>query len=230
MNRRTKRKPPRSPLWIVRVACGHLRLWLAIAVAIVTFLALPGTLLPGSWPTVTRLLAAWDVGLVCYLAAAATMMARSTHTDIAEHSADQDEGAFAIMLLTIAAAASSLGAIFVELAQAKDGDLGAWPYMLAVATVILSWTFTHTIFALHYGYEYYGQGHRARGLKFPESNSPDYWDFVYFSFVIGMTFQVSDVAVTNRLIRRSVIAHGVLSFFFNTTIVALMVSMAANAI
>ena len=101
---------------------------------------------------------------------------------------------------------------------------------MAVATVILSWVFTHTVFALHYAYEFYGEGQRANGLRFPGDNRPDYWDFIYFSFVIGTTFQVSDVAVTNRWIRHSVSAHGVLSFFFNTAIFALTVNMAASMI
>ena len=69
-----------------------------------------------------------------------------------------------------------------------------------IATVVLSWTFTHTIFALHYAHEFYGEHARQRGLKFPDDGQPDYWDFVYFSFVIGMTFQVSDVAVTHKSI------------------------------
>ncbi len=221
---------PTSRPWIVRLAIGHVRLWIAIALGIAAYLALPGTLRPGQWSPVTRLLVGWDVGTMFYLAAAATMMARSSHTDIKKHSDIQDEGAFGIMLLTIVAAAASLGAIFAVLAEAKDGAAGVWPYLLAIGTVVLSWTFTHTIFALRYAYEFYGEGERACGLEFPQTKNPDYWDFVYFSFVIGMTFQVSDVAVTNKWIRRSVTVHGVLSFFFNTTVIALTVNMAANAI
>ena len=94
----------------------------------------------------------------------------------------------------------------------------------------MSWTFTHTIFALHYAHDFYGEAARADGLKFPGNTQPDYWDFVYFSFVIGMTFQVSDVAVTNKSIRRMVVAHGALSFFFSTAIVALTVNIAAGLI
>jgi uncharacterized membrane protein len=78
--------------------------------------------------------------------------------------------------------------------------------------------------------EFYGEGQRANGLRFPGDNRHDYWDFIYFSFVIGTTFQVSDVAVTNRWIRHSVSAHGVLSFFFNTAILALTANMAASMI
>ena len=101
------------------------------------------------------------------------------------------------MVLSIAAAMTSLGAIFFELAAGKEGP-GLWPHVRAIATVILSWAFIHTIFALHYAHDFYGDGQRADGLKFPGDDKPDYWDFVYFSFVIGMTFQVSDVAVTNN--------------------------------
>jgi uncharacterized membrane protein len=212
-------------LWIVRVARGHARLWCAIALGCVVYLALPDSL-----RAVTRALIAWDAGIVFYLAWAAWMMAHSPVAEIRRHSAAQDEGAFALMALTVAAAMASLGAIFALLANGDGGEPAPASYILAIATVVLSWAFIHTIFALHYAHDFYGDGKRANGLKFPDDNKPDYWDFVYFSFVIGMTFQVSDVQVTNKWIRRSVAAHGVLSFFFTTTVVALTVNMAANAI
>jgi uncharacterized membrane protein len=212
-------------LWIVRVARGHARLWCAIALGCVVYLALPDSL-----RAVTRALIAWDAGIVFYLAWAAWMMAHSPVAEIRRHSAAQDEGAFALMVLTIAAAMASLGAIFALLANGDGGEAEPGSYMLAIATVVLSWVFIHTIFALHYAYDFYGDGERANGLEFPGGAKPDYWDFIYFSFVIGSTFQVSDVAVTNRWIRRSVAAHGVLSFFFNAAVVALTVNMAAKAI
>ena len=101
---------------------------------------------------------------------------------------------------------------------------------LAIGTVVLSWAFTHTIFALHYAHEFYGEhGARKSGLQFPGEGQPDYWDFIYFSFVIGMTFQVSDVAVTHKSIRRTVVAHGALSFFFNrSALSAVTVNIAAR--
>ncbi len=218
----TKRKLPE--LWIVRVARGHAKLWCAVAAGIVLYVALPSSL-----NAVTRALIAWDGGLVIYLAATATMMARSAVADIRKHSFEHDEGAATILLLSVIAALTSLGAIFLHLAPRGSGSPGAWSYALAIATVILSWAFVHTIFALHYARDFYGEGQRANGLKFPDDDKPDYWDFVYFSFVIGMTFQVSDVAVTNKAIRRWVVVHGALSFFFTTTVVALTVNMAAGA-
>jgi uncharacterized membrane protein len=98
-----------------------------------------------------------------------------------------------------------------------------------VVTIVLSWAAIHTTFALHYAHDYY-RGAKAGGLAFPGEDQPDYWDFVYFSFVIGMTAQVSDVGVTDRMIRRTATAHGVISFIFNTALVALMVNIAASAI
>ena len=102
----------------------------------------------------------------------------------------------------------------------------------ATATIALSWAAVHTVFALHYAHEFY-RGSKPGGLDFPkghEDEDPDYWDFVYFSFVIGMTAQVSDVGVTDRMIRRTATAHGIVSFVYNTALVALMVNIAASAI
>ena len=105
------------------------------------------------------------------------------------------------------------------------------PRALAAITIVLSWAFTHTIFALNYAHDFYGEhGGKKSGLNFPGKESPDYWDFVYFSFVIGMTSQVSDVGVTSKLIRRTVNAHGIVSFFFNAALLALTVNIAASAI
>ena len=101
---------------------------------------------------------------------------------------------------------------------------------LPALTILLSWAFIHTMFALHYAHEFYDET-AGRGMSFPgDDPHPDYLDFVYFSFVIGMTSQVSDVAVTSKQIRRTVAAHGVVSFLFNAALLALTVNIAAGAI
>jgi len=216
----------KRPTWIVRVGMAHKRLVISAAIGIATVFVLRATDLH----LVTRMLIGWDIGVATYLVAAAFVMAQcSTIAAIRRNAAIQDEGAFAILLLTVAAAIASLGAIFAELAALDRASPSyALHIALVVTTVILSWTFTHTIFALHYAHDFYGEASRSDGLKFPGNTQPDYWDFVYFSFVIGMTFQVSDVAVTHRAIRRMVVAHGALSFFFSTAIVALTVNIAAG--
>ena len=103
---------------------------------------------------------------------------------------------------------------------------------LATVTIALSWAAVHTAFALHYAHEFY-RGAKPGGLQFPSGDQhvdADYWDFVYFSFVIGMTAQVSDVGITDKIIRRTATVHGIISFVFNTALVALMVNIAASAI
>jgi uncharacterized membrane protein len=218
----------KRPTWIIRVGMAHKRLAISAAIGIATIFVLRLTDLT----LMTRLLLGWDAGVAIYLVWAATVMARcSTVAQLKRNAAIQDEGAFAILLLTVGAAIASLGAIFAELVALERANPNYGLHVaLAAATVILSWTFTHTIFALHYAHDFYGEASRSDGLKFPNNAKPDYWDFVYFSFVIGMTFQVSDVAVTNKSIRRMVVAHGALSFFFSTAIVALTVNIAAGLI
>jgi uncharacterized membrane protein len=219
---RTAKRP-----WIVRVALAHRRLGLSVVLGLFAALALPGQ------PTaITRALIGWNIGVLFYLAAAAAMMSRASIAAMRRRAAIEDEGAFGVLVLTVAAAIASLGAIFAELAVLDRANPSYALYVaLAIVTVVLSWTFVHTIYALHYAHDFYGEGERKAGLKFPgNDNHPDYWDFIYFAFVIGMTFQVSDVAVTHKSIRRMVVAHGVLSFFFTTAIVALTVNIAAGII
>jgi uncharacterized membrane protein len=211
-------------MYLIRVGKAHIRLLISALIGLAVTLLLPGA-------AVTRTLIGWDVGVMIYLVAAAAVMARCASVDqMKRNAAAQDEGAYAVVILTAAAALASLGAIFAELAVVERSN----PYYgmygtLAIITIVLSWAFTHTIFALHYAHDYYG-GARKGGLRFPEDNQPDYWDFIYFAFVIGMTFQVSDVAVTQKAIRRMVVGHGVLSFFFATAVVAMAVNIAAGVI
>ncbi len=219
----------RSSLWVVRVARGHRRLWAAMVVTAATFAVL--LLQYGPAQAITWLLVGWDVGAAFYLMTTAAMMARSPVGEIRWHSAAQDEGALGLLAVTVTSAMASLVAIFVVLGSLDKNVSGYALYAgLAIATVVLSWMLIHTIFALHYAYEYYGDDDCAGGLKFPDDERPDYWDFVYFSFVIGLTFQVSDVAVTNKILRRMVVIHGLLSFFYTTAIIALTVNMASNVV
>jgi len=180
------------------------------------------------WRTATRLLVGWDIYVGLYLALVAHLMSGADIQRIRGRAAVEDEGQFAILMLTVVAALASLGAIFSELGTGT----GRRPAHIVVAalTILLSWAFIHTIFALHYAHEFYDED-IGGGLAFPGGETePDYWDFVYFSFVIGMTSQVSDVGVTHKEIRRTVAAHGVVSFIFNAALLALTVNIAASAI
>jgi uncharacterized membrane protein len=215
------RKLPR----ILRIMRARPRLFMCIVLGLAVVV-----LLPHDWRWATRLLTGWDVGCAAYLATILSVMTGANAANIRRRAAFMDEGRFAILILTALSAIASLGAIVVELVDRENAHnprhLG-----LAVATIALSWGLTHTIFALHYAHEFYAEKrHADGGLAFPGKDEPDYWDFLYFSLVIGMTSQVSDVAVTSKQLRRIVAAHGVVSFFFNATLLALMVNIAASAL
>ena len=215
----------KRPTYLLRVGMAHKRLILSATIGLVVMLVVPAA-------PITRMLIGWDVGVLIYLVAAAVVMTRcSSVSEMQNNAAAQDEGGFAILILSIAAAVASLGAIFAELSTIERTSPSYGLYIaLAIGTVVLSWAFTHTIFALHYAHAFYGEHLRKSGLTFPGDGQPDYWDFVYFAFVIGMTFQVSDVAITHKSIRRMVVAHGALSFFFTAAIISVTVNIAANVI
>jgi uncharacterized membrane protein len=221
-----KTRPARRLPYVLRVILARPRLTTSAMLGIAVLALLPSEML---WSR--RLLVGWDAGIALYLVLVYTLMARSEVGHIREHAAAQDEGRLAMLVLTVFAAVASLGAILAELGTSQGTGRTAVQLALATTTIFLSWAFTHTIFALHYAHDFYGEhGAKQSGLNFPGEEEPDYWDFVYFSVVIGMTSQVSDVAVTSKPIRQTVTAHGIVSFFFNATLLALMVNIAASAI
>ena len=208
----------------VRLVYARPRTFFSIATGIVAFF-----LLPPSLRLVTRLLIGWDIFVALYLLLVYTMVVRSGLAHIRRNAVLQDDGRFLILLMTALGAFASLAAIVFELGGSHHTAL---ELQFAILTIALSWATVHTAFALHYAHEFY-RGARPGGLQFPsgvERLDADYWDFVYFSFVIGMTAQVSDVGITDRIIRRTATAHGIISFVFNTALIALMVNIAASAI
>jgi uncharacterized membrane protein len=211
-----------KPLRIVRV---RWRLFFAAGVGLFAF-----AMMPDDWRLISRVLIGWDIGVAVYLALAIWTAIGTDTKHIRLRCVLYDEGRVAIPLLAVTAASASLGAIFFQLSTAPAGHHFI-SLTFAVVTILLSWTFIQFIFAFHYAHEFYAD-HRgkARGLAFPDDEAPDYWDFLYFSFVIGMTSQVSDVCVTSKPLRRTVTAHGLLSFIFNVTLLALAINLAASAI
>lgn len=226
-----KRKRTPRPLALLPVRVARLHGKLLGAAVLGTAIAL---LMPYEWSWPTRGLAGWDVCIAIYLMTTFAVIRHADVESIRKRAAEEDEGAFGILLLSIVATAASLIAIVVELGASKQaaGSEALLHVLLAMATIILSWTFVHTIFSFHYAHEYYGERRDGviGGLNFPGDPKPDYRDFMYFSLVIGMTSQVSDVAVTSKVIRHVAAIHGVLSFFFNLTVLALTVNMVSNLI
>jgi uncharacterized membrane protein len=213
---------------VIRIVRSHPRLFMAALLGLLVIAVDPARAARAS----ARLLLGWDIAVAFYLLAVYTMVARADLRSLRERAALEDEGRLILLVLTVGAALASLGAIIAELGAMHHAGGGAALHLaLATSTIALSWAFIHTMFALHYAHEFYNeQRGRGGGLRFPGGGEPDYWDFVYFSFVIGMTSQVSDVAVTDRRIRRIVTAHGAVSFVFNAALLALTVNIAANAI
>jgi uncharacterized membrane protein len=208
----------------VRVVYARPRTFISIAIGVLAFFVLPGSL-----RLVTRLLIGWDTFIALFLVLAFVMMARCGIAHIRRNAVMQDDGRFLILMVTALGAFASIAAIMFEIGA---DHRGAAELALATGTIALSWAAVHTTFALHYAHDYY-RGDKPGGLQFPSGDQhedADYWDFVYFSFVIGMTAQVSDVGITDKTIRRTATAHGVISFIYNTALVALMVNIAASAI
>jgi len=223
MTERPQSRLPR-PLRIVR---ARPRLFISALVGVVVV-----ALCPWDWRIATRLLVGWDFGIALYLGLALRMMAGAQVRHIRMRAKLQDEGQLTILALTAIAALASLGAIIALLGMSDQSNRDSIHLLLGVVTILLSWTFTHMMFALHYAHEFYDEdGGKGGGLQFPgDLREPDYWDFVYFSFVIGMTNQVSDVAITCRPIRHTVSAHGIISFIFNVALLALTVNIAASVL
>lgn len=192
-------------------------------------------LLPSTLSRTTRSILAWDIGVLVYLVLAALLFETERLSRMAEDAAAQEEGEWTIFWLTVGAITFSFIAIVKEFA-AISKDLPPVQRNLHVAlvaaTLFVSWLMTHTTFAFRYAHEYYAVEHGAHGisggLEFPGEKRPDYLDFMYFSLVLGMTFQVSDVQITARKFRRMATVHGLLSFLFNTIILALTVNIAAG--
>jgi uncharacterized membrane protein len=148
----------------------------------------------------------------------------------------QDSSRTIIFLFVLAASVASMGAIVFLLKSAKDHSDKNAHILLAISAVIISWWLVHTIFTLLYAHLYYdtdtddGGVISGGGLDFPGKEQPDYLDFVYFSFVIGMTFQVSDVEIASRKIRRFALLHALMSFAFNTAILALSINVISGMV
>lgn len=206
-----------------------LRPRLLIALAAGALLTL---LLPGDWRWATRLLVAWDAGAILYLGLLATTMFTETVDQIRARAEQQDEGAPAILVISCLAASASLAAIAVQLTGIGTIPAGERGIHLALGgvTILCSWTLLHAFFTLHYAGIYYRGGKAEPCLDFPGKGEPDYVDFLYFSYTIGCTAQTSDVGVSTRQVRGIVLAHSVLTFIFNTAILAMAINVGASLV
>ncbi|MBV8392371.1 MAG: DUF1345 domain-containing protein [Alphaproteobacteria bacterium] len=210
----------------VRFLIARRRLLSAVVAGIVVYL-----LLPASLREVTRVLIAWDLTAAIYVGFFFWMVSHSTVDTCHRRAALYDESDWALLTVIVLSAAASFGAIFSELAVLKSAHQTPWLSLIVTAgTVMLSWTFTHTLFTLHYANIYY-QRHAdgvAGGLEFPGNRQPDYRDFVYYAFVIGCAAQTGDINTTSTEMRKVSLVHGIVAFVFNTAILALSINVGAS--
>ena len=225
----------RSRTALGRFALGRPRLVSSVLIAIVSYLVAPH-----SWMSTTRLLLAWNLGAGIYIVLILVAFSGATTKTIRWRASQTDEGQFVILVLISLAGIASMGAILVQLASIKDlhGIDKGLHLGLAAATILSAWMFIHLSFALHYANEYFDQaktldGEKAElrgGVTFPGTDEPDYWDFMYFAFIIGVAAQTADVSITSKRIRRTSLGHSVLAFFFNSAVLALTINIAAGLV
>ena len=199
------------------------RLIVSLTIFIITSAVLVAS---GLRPTIAVLLG-FDLGALVFLSILARMFNQASPASMRTQAQAQDTGRWGILWSGVVLTTVVLVALSNELHAAKAG--GALAIGVGALSVVLSWLFLNTMFAIHYAHGFYGDfGDKHSGLDFPDTAEPDYWDFAYFAIVIGMTFQVSDVQITSRYLRRVALLHSVIAFFFNVFIIAITVNIVAG--
>jgi uncharacterized membrane protein len=185
-----------------------------------------------------QFVAAWDMFALTVLTLAWRVILTQDPYEVRREARFQDASAPFIFIITISAAAMSLFAVIILLGTVKNlpSTEFAEHMFLSLSAIASSWLLVHTIFSIHYARLYYIDAPKKKrdaiegGLVFPGDENPDYIDFAYFSFVIGMTSQVSDVQISSKILRRMATVHGIISFAFNTAILAMFVNIVASLI
>jgi len=179
---------------------------------------------------ISRVLIAWDAGLIVFLCLIQRFMRNANAERLQQRALEHEVGDRAVLFAAVLASVASIGALVAELSRDKN-----YPprVVLAISTVALSWLFVQLVFAMHYAHRYYlpdESGRLRGGLAFYEKGEPDYWDFVHFSIVIGATAQTADITFTSRGMRHVGTLHTLVAFAFNTAILATMINLAAGLI
>ena len=187
-----------------------------------------------------RFIGAWDAGASATLIAMFFGLRKTPASAMKQLAERQDAGKWAVLTLCVLAGTASLVVIAAEMPLVKNasGFEQAIRVVLVIYTIVLSWAFVQTVFAVHYAHDYYmaaelpakAAAHPSRRLVFPGQRAPTYGDFLYFSFTVGMTFQVSDVQIADPALRRLVALHGAFAFFYATGILALAINLVAGLI
>jgi len=205
------------------------RILLSISVSLLVYLATRSIQL-NTVLTVTLL---WDAFAFTFICTSwIVFFTRSVAGIIAQANTEDGSKVFVLFSTIISSFASMFAVMLLVLSREQSPNRVALAVTLAIAGMMLSWIMVHTIFTFHYAHLYYFKAKDdtpdGEALNFPATTCPDYLDFAYYSFVIGMTFQVSDVNINSRLIRRTTLGHALLSFALNTFVVALTINLIAG--
>jgi uncharacterized membrane protein len=206
---------------------GHPRLWCSfIAASILYFF------LPHDWSVLSRVLASWNAGVILFIALILNWMTRLSAEQICVKYIEEDESAAFILILVVIAAMASLFAIVEPLATIKQvsGSERTGHFALAALTLIDSWLLVPMIFTTHYADMFYSATPQDRPLRFPNTPEPVFWDFAYFSFTIAAACQTADVSTAHASVRRVVLAHTLISFLFNASILGFAINVTAGLI
>jgi uncharacterized membrane protein len=204
----------------------HPRIWISLAAGVVVYFCLP------QWSLISRILVAWNCGVMLFLALIYVWMTNLSAERISSRYIEEDESARFILMVVVAAAMVSVLAIVAPLANLKQvaGAERIAHIALAALTLVNSWLLVPTMFTTHYADLFYSATDSDRPLMFPGTARPIFWDFAYFSFTIAAACQTSDVSTTNPAVRKVVIAHTLVSFFFNASILGFAINVTAGLI
>ena len=216
---------------LVKILTGHKRSFISLLIGLLAYASITGLGLPLRRDA--RVIVGWDVGSVVFLLLCAIWFSRTPASVMPANADAQQEGEWTIFAVTLLGVSVSFVAIISGFSGGKDltVHLRELHVGLVALTLLLSWLVMQATFAMRYAHEYYQRSdgaHLDGGLQFPSDDDPDYWDFTYFSVVLGMTFQVSDVQIASRKLRRVATLHGFLGFVFNTVIIAVTVNIASG--
>jgi uncharacterized membrane protein len=205
----------------------HPRFWIAVVVGTAVFF-----FLPAQWSIISRVLVCWNGGVVLFLGLIFSWMTGLSAERICTKYIEEDESAQFILTVVVVAALLSVVAIVEPLATLKQtaGTERAAHIALAALTLVNSWLLVPTMFTTHYADMFYSATESDRPLSFPKTPMPVFWDFAYFSFTIAAACQTADVSTNDRSIRKIVIAHTLVSFFFNASILGFAINVTAGLI
>ena len=219
----------KAPHWFYRIRAIY-KLLICLSIAVTSYLLL----LPVRMEAFTRTMVGWDIFSLCEIVVSLAIFSAVCPKQLRVLASREDASRPVVFSIVVIAILASLAGVLLLLKNQTAWMLSeGLETAIYIAGVTFSWILLHILFTSRYAHLYYGdhptrKNEIAKGLDIPGNEAPDYVDFAYFAFVIGMTFQVSDITISSRRIRRVVLVHGLLSFIFNTVIVALTINVVVN--